>query len=77
MQDLQLAFYAEASKRGWATGELRLPRILAGPDAATEVAALPCDVVLNGITGVDRAGAHPGRARAPAAPWRWPTRSPW
>ena len=51
VQDLQLAFYAEASKRGWATGGMRLPRILAGPDAATEVARLACDVVLNGITG--------------------------
>jgi 1-deoxy-D-xylulose-5-phosphate reductoisomerase len=51
VQDLQLALYAEASKRGWATGELQLPQILAGPDAATQVAAQPCDVVLNGITG--------------------------
>ena len=32
-------------------GEVRLPRIVAGPDAAAEVAAMPCDVVLNGITG--------------------------
>jgi 1-deoxy-D-xylulose-5-phosphate reductoisomerase len=51
VQDLQLAFYAEASKRGWATGDARLPKILAGPQAAAELAALPCDVVLNGITG--------------------------
>jgi 1-deoxy-D-xylulose-5-phosphate reductoisomerase len=51
VQDLQLAFYAEASTRGWATGNVRLPKILAGPDAATELAGLPCDVVLNGITG--------------------------
>jgi 1-deoxy-D-xylulose-5-phosphate reductoisomerase len=51
VQDLQLALYAEASKRGWASGDLRLPQILAGPDAATQVARLPCDVVLNGITG--------------------------
>ncbi len=57
VQDLQLAFYAEASRRGWATGEARLPRILAGPDAATELAAVPCDVVLNGITG--SAGLRP------------------
>ena len=27
------------------------PQILAGPDAVTEVAAWPCDVVLNGMTG--------------------------
>jgi 1-deoxy-D-xylulose-5-phosphate reductoisomerase len=51
VQDLQLAFYAEASQRGWSTGDTRLPRIIAGPDAATELAAYPCDVVLNGITG--------------------------
>ncbi len=51
VQDLQLAFYAEASRRGWSSGEVRLPKIIAGPDAATELAAHPCDVVLNGITG--------------------------
>ena len=51
VQDLQLALYAEASRRGWAEGKMRLPRILAGPDAAAELAAMPCDVVLNGITG--------------------------
>jgi 1-deoxy-D-xylulose-5-phosphate reductoisomerase len=51
IQDLQLALYAEASRRGWAEGKVQLPRILAGPDAAAELAALPCDVVLNGITG--------------------------
>ena len=50
-QDLQLAFYAAASKRGWATGEYALPEILAGPRAAEELAARPADVVLNGITG--------------------------
>ncbi|SOD92900.1 1-deoxy-D-xylulose-5-phosphate reductoisomerase [Blastococcus haudaquaticus] len=50
-QDLQLAFYAEASKRGWAKGEYSLPEILAGPRAAEELAARPADVVLNGITG--------------------------
>jgi 1-deoxy-D-xylulose-5-phosphate reductoisomerase len=51
VQDLQLALYAEASRRGWAEGKAQLPRILAGPEAAAELAALPCDVVLNGITG--------------------------
>jgi 1-deoxy-D-xylulose-5-phosphate reductoisomerase len=51
VQDLQLALYAEASRRGWAEGKVQLPRILAGPEAAAELAALPCDVVLNGITG--------------------------
>jgi 1-deoxy-D-xylulose-5-phosphate reductoisomerase len=51
VQDLQLAFYAEAQRRGYSTGDYQLPKVLAGPDAATEIAAMPCDVVLNGITG--------------------------
>jgi len=50
-QDLQLALYAEAQRRGYARGEHRVPRILAGPDAAVEIARLDCDVVLNGMTG--------------------------
>jgi 1-deoxy-D-xylulose-5-phosphate reductoisomerase len=50
-QDLQLAFYAAASARGWAKGEFALPEILAGPRAAEELAARPADVVLNGING--------------------------
>ena len=50
-QDLQLAFYAEAKRRGYATGDYRIPKILAGPDAVAEVAAHPCDVVLNGVNG--------------------------
>lgn len=50
-QDLQLAFYAEAGKRGYATGEFKLPKILAGPQAMTELADWPADVVLNGVVG--------------------------
>jgi 1-deoxy-D-xylulose-5-phosphate reductoisomerase len=50
-QDLQLAFYAAAQARGFSAGEFAVPKILAGPDAATELAAWPCDVVLNGMTG--------------------------
>lgn len=50
-QELQLAFYAEAQRRGFARGGHRIPKILAGPDAAAELAAGPCDVVLNGMTG--------------------------
>jgi len=50
-QDLQLAFYAEAAQRGYATGDYRIPKILAGPDAMTELAAWPGDVVLNGVVG--------------------------
>jgi len=50
-QDLQLAFYAEASQRGYSSGEFKLPKILAGPDAMTELAQWPCDMVLNGLVG--------------------------
>ncbi|MFT4299094.1 MAG: 1-deoxy-D-xylulose-5-phosphate reductoisomerase [Aeromicrobium sp.] len=50
-QDVQLALYAEAQRRGWERGDHRVPRLLAGPDAAAEVARTPCDVVLNGMTG--------------------------
>ncbi|GGK90022.1 1-deoxy-D-xylulose-5-phosphate reductoisomerase [Mangrovihabitans endophyticus] len=51
VQDLQLAFYAEATKRGYATGDFAIPKIVAGPDAMTELATWPCDVVLNGMVG--------------------------
>ena len=50
-QDLNLAFYAEAQRRGYSAGDFSLPKILTGPDAATELAGWPCDVVLNGMTG--------------------------
>jgi 1-deoxy-D-xylulose-5-phosphate reductoisomerase len=51
VQDVQLALYAEAQRRGYAEGDFRMPRIIAGPDAATDAARTPCDVVLNGMTG--------------------------
>ncbi len=50
-QDLLLAFYAAASAQGFSAGEFAVPKILAGPDAATELAAWPCDTVLNAMTG--------------------------
>jgi 1-deoxy-D-xylulose-5-phosphate reductoisomerase len=50
-QDLQLAFYAEAQRKGYDKGDFAVPKILAGPSAAAELAAWPCDVVLNGMTG--------------------------
>jgi 1-deoxy-D-xylulose-5-phosphate reductoisomerase len=50
-QDLQLAFYAAAQKRGYSAGDHPVPKILAGPDALAELAAWPCDTVLNGMTG--------------------------
>jgi 1-deoxy-D-xylulose-5-phosphate reductoisomerase len=50
-QDLSLAFYAEAARRGYPAGGYRIPKILTGPDAMAELAAWPCDVVLNGMVG--------------------------
>jgi 1-deoxy-D-xylulose-5-phosphate reductoisomerase len=50
-QDLQLAFYAIAQERGWASGDFRLPKIVAGPDAMTELAEWPCDMVVNAVVG--------------------------
>jgi 1-deoxy-D-xylulose-5-phosphate reductoisomerase len=68
-QDLQLAFYAEAQARGYRSGDFAIPKILAGPDAATELAGWPCDVVLNGMTGSvglapTLAALHAGRTLA-------------
>ena len=48
-RDLQLAVTAQAATLGLRTGQL--PKILAGPDAVAEVAAWPCDIVLNAVTG--------------------------
>ena len=50
-QDVQLALYAEAQRRGYSDGEHSVPRLVIGPTAATEAASTPCDVVLNGMTG--------------------------
>jgi 1-deoxy-D-xylulose-5-phosphate reductoisomerase len=51
VQDLQLAFYAAAQQRGYPSGRYKIPKILAGPDAMTELAQWPCDTVLNGVVG--------------------------
>jgi len=51
-EDVQLALYAAAQQRGFSAGEFALPKLLTGPDAATELAGWPtADVVLNGMTG--------------------------
>jgi 1-deoxy-D-xylulose 5-phosphate reductoisomerase len=47
--DLQLAVTSQAAALGLRAGQL--PKILAGPEAVAEVAAWPCDVVLNAVTG--------------------------
>ena len=52
LEDVQLALYAEAQRRGFDRGDVALPKLLAGPDAATEVAGWPdADLVVNGMTG--------------------------
>jgi 1-deoxy-D-xylulose-5-phosphate reductoisomerase len=49
---LQAKAAAGAGPRGAASqARQQLPKILAGADAVAEVAAWPCDVVLNGVTG--------------------------
>jgi 1-deoxy-D-xylulose-5-phosphate reductoisomerase len=51
-EDVQLALYAAAQQRGYSAGDFALPKLLTGPDAATELAGWPtADVVLNGMTG--------------------------
>lgn len=40
-----------ARERGLRAGDFVIPRVLAGPQAATEIAGLGADVVLNGMTG--------------------------
>ena len=51
-EDVQLALYAEAQRRGYSRGEFTVPKLLTGPEAAAELAAWPtADLVLNGMTG--------------------------
>ncbi|ACU39699.1 1-deoxy-D-xylulose-5-phosphate reductoisomerase [Actinosynnema pretiosum subsp. pretiosum] len=51
-EDFALAYDAEVARRGLAPADHRRPRLLTGPDAASDlVDAAPADVVLNGITG--------------------------
>lgn len=56
-RELQEALYIAARERGWDEGEYRLPKLLLGPDASTELAGTACDVVVNAITGA--AGLEP------------------
>jgi 1-deoxy-D-xylulose-5-phosphate reductoisomerase len=50
-RDLQSALYVAATAHGWEQGSVELPKIIVGPRAATELAAWPCDVVLNAMPG--------------------------
>jgi 1-deoxy-D-xylulose-5-phosphate reductoisomerase len=51
LEDVQLAIFAEAQQRGYNRGDFAMPKLLGGPDAADQVAAWPCDLVVNGMTG--------------------------
>ncbi|AHI00639.1 hypothetical protein KALB_7281 [Kutzneria albida DSM 43870] len=52
VEDLQLALYAEAQRRGYHRGEFALPKILAGPRSVLElIESTPADVVLNALPG--------------------------
>lgn len=52
VEDLQLALYAGAQKRGYSSGDFKLPRIFAGAGAVVEmIDAVPVDVVLNALPG--------------------------
>jgi 1-deoxy-D-xylulose-5-phosphate reductoisomerase len=52
VDELRRAIQAEAARAAAGPGRAaQLPKILAGPEAIAEVAAWPCDVVLNGVTG--------------------------
>jgi 1-deoxy-D-xylulose-5-phosphate reductoisomerase len=51
VESLQLRLFAAAKERGWDTGGFKMPKILAGRSAMSELAAYPAHTVLNGITG--------------------------
>jgi 1-deoxy-D-xylulose-5-phosphate reductoisomerase len=50
-KDLQDALYTSATAAGWQTGGTSLPKVLVGPQASTELAGWPADVVLNAMPG--------------------------
>ena len=75
-QDLQLAFYAAAQKRGWTEGEYRCPR--SSPARGRPRSWPPGRATSSSTASAGpSASAHARRAAAPGAPWRWPTRSRW
>jgi 1-deoxy-D-xylulose-5-phosphate reductoisomerase len=52
LEDVQLALFAAAQRAGFSRGEFAIPKLLAGSEAATELAAWPtADLVLNAMTG--------------------------
>ncbi|MQM28456.1 1-deoxy-D-xylulose-5-phosphate reductoisomerase [Glycomyces albidus] len=51
VEDVQLRLFAAATKQGWTSGDARIPKLIAGRSAMTELASWPCHTVVNGITG--------------------------
>ena len=49
--DLRKALFAASQRTWFSVGNSKPTKLLAGPDALVELAQLPCDIVLNGITG--------------------------
>lgn len=49
--NLALLIDQEARRRRLPVGSFQIPEIIAGPQAAVDIAGLECDVVLNGMTG--------------------------
>src|SRR3954451_8962122 len=67
-EDVQLALYAEAQKRGYDQGEFKLPRLFAGSDAVTElIDAVKVDTVLNALPG--SRGLEPTLKALATIPW--------
>jgi 1-deoxy-D-xylulose-5-phosphate reductoisomerase len=51
-EDVQLALYAQAQRRGYERGQFAMPRVLAGPNAVLDlIDSTPADVVVNGVAG--------------------------
>ncbi|WP_344486109.1 1-deoxy-D-xylulose-5-phosphate reductoisomerase [Glycomyces endophyticus] len=51
LEAVQLRLFAAAKEREWDSGGFRMPKLIAGPNAMTEIAAWQAHTVLNGITG--------------------------
>ena len=51
LEAVQLRLFAFATERGWDSGGFKMPKLIAGRNAMSELAGLDCDMVLNGITG--------------------------
>lgn len=55
--DVQLGIDSWVKEAGFSAGRAAAPRMLAGSDAVTDLAAIDCDVVVNGLAGA--AGLRP------------------